>query len=498
MNRAACILMVLLAAWAAPVCASDDSERLAARGLVSFHREQYAQALEAFERAVAADPGDVQARYYRGVTRARLGNAAGAREDLAHVVAQQPDFTRAALDLGILLVDAGEYAEALTWLDRARPSPELAAPAAFHAGIAHLRLGDAARARADLEQAADLDPALAPPAHYYLGVADYAAGDLDRARQHFERVVAASPDSAIGREAQAFLQRAGKARQPYRLGAEVGLQYDSNVVLAPADDVLKDQNNISDQSDGRVTVALDGAYVPWQSERARVSVGYAFFQSLHFEIDEFNLQDHRPGLDFALDAGLFQTGVAAHYDYFFLQDDSFLQRGTVLPWLSVPTGRLGHTDLYYQMERTDFLKRPYSGLRDAFNHAAGVRQVIPVGGEAGALWGGYRFDHEDPISDDTDAQAYAYDGHQVELGAQWALPASVGLEASYAYRQESYDDRASGNRKDKEHLVIVALRRALSESVEVIAGYLGNVNNSNDENFEYDRHIGSVALGVRY
>ena len=78
------------------------------------------KALELFDQAVAADPADVYARYYRAVTRGRLNDVEGAIADLRVVLAAKPDFDQAALDLGVTLVQTGKYREALPWLEQAQ------------------------------------------------------------------------------------------------------------------------------------------------------------------------------------------------------------------------------------------------------------------------------------------------------------------------------------------------------------------------------------------
>jgi hypothetical protein len=111
------------------------------------------------------------------------------------------------------------------------------------------------------------------------------------------------------------------------------------------------------------------------------------------------------------------------------------------------------------------------------------------------------------------ARSFAYDGNEVNGGAGWTFPLGLVAEGSYSYRHESYAGESAlegtlspqatppgtgSKRRDNEHQVLFALHKALSNHLSVIASYLGDFNNSNDSRFAYDRHIGSLALEVRF
>ena len=134
-------------------------------------------------------------------------------------------------------------------------------------------------------------------------------------------------------------------------------------------------------------------------------------------------------------------------------------------------------------------------MRDAFNHAAGLRQVIALDGPKRYVAVGYRFDREDALRDS--GRQFAYDGHEMSLGVGWRLPADLTTEVGYAYRREVYDV-PSGGRRDNEHQFTAVLQRALGKGITLTAAYLGTLNDSNQGVFMFDRHIGSLTLEVRY
>jgi tetratricopeptide (TPR) repeat protein len=495
-SRIASGLLLLAALVARVAAASESSILITSEGLEQFHAGHYAEALAQFDRAVEADQTDVTALYYQAVTLGRLGAYDRAEKDLRHLLELRPDFAQGDLELGIVLVHAGRNEEAIPWLERAQASADVQANASFYLGVAELRLEHYRDALENFRRAG-LDPSQSLAARFYEGRVHYEAREWPEADRDFSSVSTESPHSDMGREAERFralIRDQGSHR--YALHASMGFEYDSNVVLAPSSDEAKDALAISNQADGSAIFAVGGSYVPWQTEHARLSVGYEFFQSTHFKLTDFNLQDHRPSLDLQAVFAPIELGVSARYDYYRLGNASFLNQATGLPWIRFREGSFGYTDLYYRMRRRDFLQHRFGERLDGFNHAGAIVQTVLLGSPERWAWVGYRFDRQD--SSHAQGNMFAYDGHQAESGMTWVWPdPAVSASLSYHYRYESYDG-ASGGRRDEEHGLSIATQKTLSEHVAVRVGYAGTFNNSNQSLFEYRRHIGTIALDVSF
>ncbi len=486
--------------------ASEQSKLLYSRGLVDFHAGRYAQALQLFDQAVTADPEDPYALYYRGVTLARQGDLAGAIRDLREVLAKAP-IKQATLELGIVLVQSEQYSAAIPWLEQAQRVPTLEARASLFLGIAQLRLDQKEAASRNFDRAAATDPALSLPARYYRGVVSYQQEAYPQAEEDFSYVANASPDSAMGREAKAFLANIAQAgRAAVRLYGALGFQYDSNVVLAPSSGTF----GITNQADGRGTIALGGAYAPRLSDIVQFSVGYDFYQGLQTRLTQFNLQDNRLNAQAVSSAGRFHFGMMGTYDYYLLSTDSFLSEVAGSPWTSVEEGEFGHTDVTLRVRYRDFKQLEFNP-HDGVNYAAGFRQFANLGVPQRYLWVGYQFDSEnpshtrvvvDPVT--TFGNPFGYYGNQVEAGISWLLPAAVAAEASYAFRYEYYDPASTiftpqGQRRhDDDNEVTVAFHKQLNDRFGLTAAYLGTFVNSNEPAFTYNRNIGSVSLDVAF
>jgi tetratricopeptide (TPR) repeat protein len=482
--------------WNGPADASDRSARLYSRALVELHAGHNDRARQLLDDAVNADPTDAYALYYRGTIRGRLGDLGGAVADLRAALALRPDLDEAALDLGVALDESGKPVEAIPPLEQASRRRELEATARLYLGIAQLHADRPADARANLAAVSVLDPRLAPTAEYYLGLASQRAGETEEAERHFAAAEAA-PDTAAGREARDILQRMREGGKPWTVYGSVGFQYDSNVVLA-GNDV-----GISRKDDGRAVIDVGGAYSWRLGDALRLSTGYEFFQSLHFDLHEFNLQDHRPEIRLLGGWDFVRFGLLARYDFYLRDGSAFLNQATGSPWISVDEAGRGRLDTYYRVRLRDFLESRFD-VRDSVNQAPGIRQVFYLGAPERYFAVGYQFDREDPNHNTDDANSFAYDGHEVNFALGCTFPFGLSAEADYAYRQEQYPagsrftvaNPTREGRLDKVHQVALLARQPIWGPLRVVVGYFGDFNGSNDPTFDYDRHIASIALEV--
>jgi tetratricopeptide (TPR) repeat protein len=522
-GKLALVVVTALLALAGSAQGSVKSKMLYSRGVIELNAGRTQAALDLFNQAVAEDPSDGYALYYRGVTRGQLGDHDGAISDLTAALNAQPTLKRAALELGIALVQKEEFDDAMPLLERARESPELKARASFFLGVCRLRRGEYNRSRQLFETAAAADEKLANSAHYYEGIIAYRQGDRPKAIEHFQAVVDKAPESQIAGEARKLIEALETTARPWQLYAGTAFQWDSNVELGPNSTVPAlgggTAEFISGKSDGRWLFNLGGSYRLLDWERVTLALGYDFYQSLHFQETQFNIQNHAQIMDLQYSTNYVDMGVAARHDFTLRETDKFLQSGTVLPWVSVPTGEWAETQASFRFLVNDFYGGVEAGgndadfdLRDAYNYAGALREVFDLGA-ARYLWLGYRFDQEDPVGDtDTGSQAFAYDGHQVETGFSWTLPSAYGMEGGYSYRYELYDnasrepdamgDPTLPQRRDNIHGVYFLIHVPLPAffepvNFEMTCGVLSTFNNSNQTAFDYERLVGLISVTAR-
>ena len=541
MRRAAAL--ALLIAWALPISRASGSEQsqvLSARALIELNAGHTQQALALLDQAVTADPNDANVRYQRGATRAKLGDTNGAIEDLQAALAIRPDFPAAQLELGIELTETGQYQEAYPWLVQAQRDPDLDAQASFYLGLGHLRMGRLDDAQESFERARLRDPSLDTNAQYYEGVIAYRRRKLGTAKTHFTAVQQANPDTPLARESAQFLDLISSAeRASYSAYGTTALEYDSNVTLGPSS-TTPTEGAITGKGDGRVVLDVGGNYVPLKLGRASVGLSYEFFQSLQFHLTDFNLQDNRPAIQFMLDFDWLFIGLQGRYDYYLLGSDSFLSEATALPWVTAYEYGIGHTDLYYRMQRRGYKQQTFGVLNGYYNFA-GVRQVVDLGHTDRQAWVGYELGFSRPFTEtglpdpsqcvpvngkvpdnclckgkNAPTECYQYGAQQIETGLRWPLPYSITSEVVFRYEHQSYDAASAvfappttdmpvpprgGPRRDNDYRAIISFNRPLPEVYDhlyVNATWFGTFNNSNKQVFQYDRQIGSLGMEVRF
>lgn len=540
------VIIALLIAGAAH--ANEASQAYSARALIAINAGKTAEAMELLDKAVAADPDDAEARYQRGVLRARGGDSGGAIEDLQHALALRPYFPTAALELGIALVDADRAADAEAPLMQAQQVASLDAQASFYLGLAQLRLGRLELARASFDRARERDPSLATAVQYYEGVIAFRRRDYESAESAFAAVQNHDPTTAMGREAAQYLTVIADERaDTYSAFGTMALEYDSNVTLGPNQTIPQ---SVSGKGDWRYVVNGGGRWTPVQWGGASLSLSYEFLQTVQFQLSDFNLTDNRPAAQLQYDFDWVSIGLLGRYDYYLLGGESYLSEATGMPWVSIREEGFGRTEIYTRVQPRSFKaancppppKNPdgttgpgtscYGALNGIYSFA-GARQFFDIGNAAQQLWVGYQLGFQTPQPGNTALQEFNRDQYQYgswsgEIGVRWPLPYEVLGELAYRFEHQSYspasgcftndgvtpaaclnlsnypsgfNPRGLTPRADNDHRVIFSLERPIPElwdHLSVVVSYFGTFNDSNKTVFTYNRNIGSLALQVRY
>ena len=494
----AAALLACAAAGAAGAAERGSSERLYTKGLAELHAGHTDAAIQLFQQAVDADPQDMHSLYYRALGYGHAGRFEEAAADLKAVVAaSDPSIERDRLELGYVLYRLERYDEAAAQLEIAAKSEAGGAEATMLLGLVETRRGNQEAAGASFARVANLDSRRAVPARYYQGVAAYRAGDDEEATRQFIWVRDNGANTRFAIEAEHFLarmQRGGNGRN-YYLHAGFALEYDSNVALAPDDQTAQNALDISGEDDGRAVMTAGGKYSFITRPNFHLAAGYDFLQSLHFNLDEFDVQTHRVGADTEYLWGALTVGLTGYYEHSLLDGDSLLNGGVLLPWVRYDEGSFGRTEAYYRARGRNFVKDPYSPVRDSWNHAFGARQFFSLGSFDRNIIVGFRYDRD--VADVEIGEEFNYDGYQFEGGVEWMFPCDLRATALYAYKLEDYWP-ASVYRDDDEHTVRAALEKRLTDFVWMTASYVYRRNVSDQTFFEYSRHITSLGVEVRY
>jgi Tfp pilus assembly protein PilF len=507
---------VLLLLAASTAAANTRSQQLYARALIPFHAQRWEEARRILDEAAAADPNDAVVAYYRGLTYARLGSNDKAIKDIEHALSLRPDLQPAVLDLGILYFETGQYPQAEEWLQRAYKQPANRFAAAFFLGLTKLRTGDSKAAQPLFAEAAK-DPQLRQSALYYQGVAAMRSGDTRAGQSLFAQVQQGPGDTETAQIARQYITAApptlattgpGKRWSVY---ADGGFGYDSNVTLTPNSSFLTNNyTTLNDgtplaldthgEMDGFVALAFGGQFQLFSVDMGQGSIGYDFYQSVHFTTPSFDLQNHHVHLDLSTTKrGPLQMGVSGFYDFYMLDYQSFYNQGRGVPWVNFFEGQVGVTQIYYQIIGQDYSRGPFSPFRDAINNAFGARQFFLLGAADRYMSFGYQFDDNDPLS--KDGTDFAYSDNIFDIRGDFGILDWAHLTVGYAFDLQDYEHRNSRTnfsvrRHDGNNQVVARLTRDFLPYLTGEIAWFGIFNTSNIPDFEYNRNI--VEASVKY
>ena len=147
-----------------------------------------------FERALAIEPGNVEAMNNLGVIRLREGDTAGGARLLDAVLARDPDHVEALFNLAMVHAHEGRWVLAGELWQRAAEAGMRGADVRMRAADAFARAGDLPRAIRAYEDAGAEDPRAYEPFNR-LGMLFMQRQQYAAAVEAFERALARAPDA---------------------------------------------------------------------------------------------------------------------------------------------------------------------------------------------------------------------------------------------------------------------------------------------------------------
>lgn len=272
------------------------------------------------------------------------------------------------------------------------------------------------------------------------------------------------------------------------LNVEGGLEYSDNVALEQSD-----QNSM--QGDVALVLELDTGYKLVDEKDARVEIGYNFYQSLYDELTTFNWQSHNPSAVAWIRSGGIKYGVEYSYTNSLLDDSFFLEQHMISPTFSTFITEDFYISGYYR-----FFSKNYNRLdnaRDASTQQGGadVNYYFDRANKGYVSFGGGF------TSEDTDGDAYDYDGFVGRAAAQYPIELfgkKGHVKLSYSYQRRDYDNEASlpgpGTRADDRHTLKLSTNVEIDTNVKAGVEVRRVVRDSNLNTSDYEENVGSVFL----
>jgi hypothetical protein len=375
-------------------------------------------------------------------------------------------------------------------------------------------------ARARFAEAAASDPGDAT-AHYELGLALLALQRSDEAAAALERALALAPDLEAARRAlvQARREQAAgggvarpgteeptsptvgpvRSRKRWDIYAGTGIQYDSNVTIAPGG-LTGEQ--FGDRDDVAFILSGGGRYDLIDLPNALVRVEYDLYQTLHPDLSDFDFRAHhvRGTASHALLPSLW-AGFEGGYHHYTLGPHSYLSEPSVLPFVSLLEGSWGLTQVSYRYGYDTYLTTPFHDVRDGPSNAIGLDQNLYGSDGASYVTLGYQYGTENPTR--VAGNDFELRFNQAYVGAGFAAWWRIAVDLMYLYRYDDYTHPNSfvdfrKRRHDSTHYFYASVARPLFPHVSVVVAYFGTIDYSNISLFEYHRNVVSAVLEVAY
>jgi hypothetical protein len=336
-------------------------------------------------------------------------------------------------------------------------------------------------------------------------------------------------------EAVAVDTPAPPASRRWEVHAQTGLQYDSNVAIAPGgqripvDPADPAAGQTGRRNDGAITLGAGGSVDVVDSERAQVSLDYDLYQTLHFDLDNYNLRSNRVqatgGLALVPELWL---GAQTGFEHYVYGSSAYSREPFVSPFVSYTQGRWGLTQLLYRYGYTTYLQSPFQGIRNGPTDIVALSQTLYWGARYATL--GYEFGSERPLNSTGSANArclnevkatspdeprplcpgdYRFHYNQAYVGIGFTPGWQTSIDVMYLFRHENYTQNNSltvgpgalgpeRRRRDDINQVQVGVRRPIGRYFSVGLNYFGTFDNSNIDFYTYDRHIVSAEVRVAY
>ncbi len=309
-----------------------------------------------------------------------------------------------------------------------------------------------------------------------------------------------STDTVRGAAEQAEAERRRQGAQApggkdWTFGLFAGVQYEDNVILRNEHVLVG-----GDRTDWKSVNALFADYRLVNTDARVLGLRYNAYQTFLDKHDELQLTGNGVTLHHTEIHAPFVLDVPVSFAHYDLQDDKYLNLGTVSPALYFEeTSRLVGV-VRGSFQHFDYYKVPGSGFdepdRSSKVYEGGLEQWLLLGERA--QWrveAGWAWRHEDARENEWSNDAWA-----ARLGLRGALPWwKLGLETGATFTDKDYQERNDlfGKTQHDEIVTLgLGLSRPISDWATVTVAYLFTRDDSNVESQDYRRN--QATLGVTF
>lgn len=402
-----------------------------------------------------------------------------------------------SMSRGKAFLEEKRYGEAAEEFRKALNENKDDQAANLYLGIALDRLGNR-EAEHHLKKALSINPS-DPRTNLEMGIYYQNRRIYAEARDYFENIRDLAPGSEYSVRAERYLREISGVREekPWSLGISLGEQYDSNVIINPDGDPVPE--GISRKSDWKSLIFLDGRVKFIRNEKLEASLGYSFYQTLNYNLSDFNITQNLADLSFRLKVlPALSLGGMYKFEYVLVGGDHYDTAHSAGPSIIISEGKGFFTELQYVYRYTHFKD---SGLftdnsdRTGPNNYIGLAQTIPLGRMVKAEVG-YSYDKDRARED-----FWRYEGNRAYASVNFTFPRKFFLNLFAEYYKKRYEGIgpfSDAARRDEVRTYSVSLTKFFTDRLGVTLGETFVDNGSNIDVFKYRRSLTTLLLNVRF
>ena len=457
-------------------------------GVFAYEDGDYAKALDLLSKALKDNPYDLSLYHYLGKTYLKLDRTDAAEHYLLIVEKTDPQRVGLTYDLAMLYFQKEDYEKALSFFDQLiRTEPENVL-AVYHAGVCLYKMQAYSKAITSLSRAAQMNASVKPNADYYIGICYYRLEMNDKAMEKFTEVKLNAVTPVLGANAEKWLsvlETEKQAMKPYYLYAQLGAQYDGNVVLEPID-----RDIFAKQSDFAMVGYISGRYNLLNQRNLKGGVGYSHYQTHHSNLSDYDLTGSIGDFYLQYRALPYTFGITYTPSYYWVHENSFLMRHALQPEVTWQVDESNAATLAYTYRRDNYFT---DNGRDGHAHIGDLDVLHLLPGNLGYIT--YGLGYEIYRANRADEE---FGRFEARLGLTWRIMDKTRLILTAIYDDKDYDNiNPVFNliRKDDRYYGSISINRDifydwLSLSLE----YSYTHNDSNIDYYEYRRN--AVLLSV--
>ena len=398
---------------------------------------------------------------------------------------------------GIQKINEQNYSAAIILLNKATKISPNSVEAVFYSGVAYSGLEDYEKAEPLFYRVLQLDKD-AVEAYFELGRIYYLTSDCSKSSGNFSRFISLSAESPLREQAKKMrkdCEKDVKGEKRYKLDIAIGGQYDSNVILEP--DNPPPVSTTGDADDVRGFIYVSAGATIYEIGPAKLKADYKFYQSLHADLDDYNIHYHNINPSIVVDILEPLQATAGYTLTYTLFGNELYSRVHIYQGkLKLKEGKHLSTEAIIEYKDNTYWDAPLfstNRLRRGHTNIYGLRQNFEINKFAGNVYYFADFNR-------AETAYWSYDGHRVGAKLIYQIIDPLFISASGEYNTRDHKAVFIGStlkRKDERMKVGAQITYyIIPEKLSVALTDTYTDNSSNLSNYDYSRNIVGMFLKV--